>query len=225
VAFAVVAGATLIFRSATIGEEGFSGGSGGDDKECAKLGLKPLKIDKNDIKGSLEKAHKTIKAASEKHWQPVVKDEDKTKKLLEEFQKVAKELKKDDSDQVNTFVFTSAEFYDKDSMDKILDNASRLSKFISGGKITIKLFDKLNKSSKLDSDLKKIVKYLNCLCKYWINIYKEVQKATGGGDEKGDDEGEDGDEEKPKKKNTKKNANKKKKKKSGDDEDAADEDE
>ena len=47
-AFAVVAGATLIFRSATIGEEGFGGGGGGG-KGCAKMGFTAPKIDKKAV--------------------------------------------------------------------------------------------------------------------------------------------------------------------------------
>jgi hypothetical protein len=84
-----------------------------------------------------------------------------------------------------------------------------LDKIISGGKALLKFLEKLSKSSELDSNIKKIAKNSICLCKYCINIYKEVQKPTGGGggDNGGDkgDKGEDGDEEeKPKKKPKKK---------------------
>ena len=224
VAFAVVAGATLIFRSATIGEEGFGigGGGGGDDKECAKLGLKPIKLDKNDLPGGLEKVYKIIKPVVEKHFQY----NDDFQKFMSEFGKEAQKLKEDDAHLAGSFIQNSVDFYFQGKRDNLIDNPD-LAKIISGGKVLLKILEKLSKSSELESNIKKIVKNLICLCKYCINIYKEVQKPTGGGGgggDKGGDDGEDGNEEKPKKKNTKKNVNKKKKK-SGDDEDAADEDE
>lgn len=78
----------------------------------------------------------------------------------------------------------------------------------------LKLLEKVSKSSKIDSSFKKTLKYLICLCKHWINIYKAIQKANGGG---GSDEADE-EEEKPKK--NKKKATKKKKSKKADEEDA-----
>jgi len=72
-AFIVVVGATLIFRDGSA-SEGFSvggigggGGGGGADKACAKLGFTAPKIDKKDIKGSLEKVMKNVKTVADKY--------------------------------------------------------------------------------------------------------------------------------------------------------------
>jgi hypothetical protein len=105
-------------------------------------------------------------------------------------------------------------------MDYILtQKPERLKNYISGGEITLKLLEKLSKSDEIDSGFKKTLKYLHCLCKYWISIYKELQKANGddgGGDEEekpkkkkkkaseDDEGGGDDEEEKPKKKKKKK---------------------
>ena len=64
-AFIVVVGSTLIFRDT---REGFGlGGGGGGDKECAKMGFTAPKIDKKDIKGSLEKVMKNVKTVASKY--------------------------------------------------------------------------------------------------------------------------------------------------------------
>ena len=67
--FVVVVGSTLIFGDR--GADGFSVGGivsgGGADKACAKLGFKEPKIDKKDIKGSLEKVMKNVKTVAEKY--------------------------------------------------------------------------------------------------------------------------------------------------------------
>ena len=79
-AFIVVVGSTLILsdRSAV----GFGlGGGGGDkvDSACAKMGFKEPKIDKKDVKGSLEKVMKNIEKVALKYIKsvkdPVLKDE------------------------------------------------------------------------------------------------------------------------------------------------------
>jgi hypothetical protein len=65
--FAVVVVGTLILGKG--GKEGLDmGGGGGIDKECAKMGFKQPKIDKNDINGSLEKAMKNIEKVAETKW-------------------------------------------------------------------------------------------------------------------------------------------------------------
>ena len=40
-----------------------------------------------------------------------------------------------------------------------------------------------------DKDAKKLFDYLLCLCKQWIAVWKNLQKAVGEGD-KGDDDDE-----------------------------------
>ena len=234
-AFVAVVGGTLIFRDQLIqndDREGFGMGGGGSsdkiDSACAKMGFKPIKLDKDDLPGSLEKVYNSIKKVVDKHW-PYFDDDASTSNkdavtaFAEEVKTIAAKLDKDDKKKSDDFLGISYEFYSKKKMDYIItQKPERLKNYISGGEITLKFLEKLSKSDEIDSDFKKKnFKYLNCLCKYWINLYKEVLKATGGGG--GDDEeekskkkkkkkaseddeggGDDGEEEKPKKK-TKKN--------------------
>lgn len=72
--FVVVVGTTLIFRNGgASASEGFSvggiGGGGGSSGSggCAKLGFTTPKIDKDDVKGSLEKVMKNVKTVAEKY--------------------------------------------------------------------------------------------------------------------------------------------------------------
>ena len=215
--FVVVVVGTLILGKG--GEEGFGTGGGGKkggggiDKECAKMGFKPIKLDKNDLAGTLEQVIKGIEEVAVKQWPydgKATEDEDKKKKQkeLEAFVEIwMKESKKalgDDktkSDQANNFVFFSAEIYEKKRYDELFKlKPEQIKNMISGGGIVLNLLEKINKSDEIDSNFKKQLKYLICLCKYWTNIYKEAQKATA------DDEGgaADDDENPKKKKKTKK---------------------
>lgn len=205
--FVVVVVGTLILGKG--GEEGFGMGGGGKkgggnkggggiDKECAKMGFKPIKLDKNDLAGTLEQVIKGIEEVAVKQWPydgKATDDEDKKKKQkeLEAFVKIwGKEAKKalgDDktkSEQANNFVFFSAEIYEKKRYDELFKlNPEKIKNMISGGGITLTLLEKINKSDEIDSNFEKPLKYLICLCKYWTKIYKEAQKATadaeGGG--------------------------------------------
>lgn len=265
VGFVVVVVGTLILGKG--GEEGFGmgggkKGGGGIDKECAKMGFKPIKLDKNDLAGTLEQVIKGIEQVAVKQWPydgKATEDEDKKKKQkeLEAFVEIwAKEAKKalgDDktkSDQADKFVMFSADIYDKKRYDELFKlKPEQIKNMISGGNIVLNLLEKINKSDELDSNFKKQLKYLICLCKYWTNIYKEAQKAMaddegGGGDDDDekpkkkpkkkkkttDEDEDDGEDEKPKKKTKKKSADegededekpktKKKKKKKSADED------
>lgn len=228
--FIVVVVGTLILGKG--GEEGFGMGGGGKkgggkkggdgiDKECAKMGFKPIKLDKNDLAGTLEQVIKGIEEVAVKQWpydDKANEDEDKKKKQkeLEAFVEIwMKESKKalgDDktkSDQANNFVFFSAEIYEKKRYDELFKlKPEQIKNMISGGGIVLTLLEKINKSDEIDSNFKKQLKYLICLCKYWTNIYKEAQKATAD-----DEGGAADDDEKPKKK-------KKTKKKSADEDEA-----
>lgn len=260
--FVVVVVGTLILGKG--GNEGFGmgggkkGGGGGIDKECAKMGFKPIKLDKKDLAGTLEQVIKGIEEVAVKQWPydgKATEDEDKKKKQKEElgafveiWGKEAKKALGDDntkSDQADKFVMFSVEIYDKKRYDELFKlKPEQIKNMISGGDIVLKLLEKINKSDEIDSNFKKPLKYLICLCKYWINIYKEAQKATaddeGGGDDDDekpknkkktkkkpvDEDEDDGEDEKPKKKTKKKSADenagedekpkKKKKKKSAD---------
>ena len=211
-AFVVVAAGTLILPSAREGLSLGGGKGGGGDKECAKMGFTPIKLVKDDLVGSLEKVMKNIKTVAEKHWPydgKATEDEDKKKKqkeldaFVEIWMKEAKKALDDDktkSDQANKFIMFSADIYEKKRYDELFKlKPEQIKNMISGGYIVLKLLEKISKSDEIDSNFKKQLKYLICLCKYWTNIYKEAQKATA--DEGG---GEDDDEKLKKKKKTKK---------------------
>ena len=248
VAFAVLAGATLIFRSATMSEEGFSGGDGGD-KECAKLGFTAPKIVKKDIKGSLDKVLKNIEKVAEKYWGFTKGDiegrrgaEDKTfEKSWNTIEKSFGNLVKSNKDAADTMtaVFTPAyvlytnfiiikEKTDAEK-DKILEKEimKKLDEIINKSKSAMDLINKLKNSDEMkdaDKEVKNLLKYIICLAKQWVSIYKALQKAKNGDDDAGkDDEKEEeaGNEDDDKKKTKKKKPTKKKSKK----DDEADEDE
>ena len=220
----MVAGTLFASKREGFGFGGFGGGKGGDkvDSACAKLGFKQIKLDKDDLAGTLEHVIKNIEKVAAKHWpydiRAETQDKEKSAELqtfIKVWQKKAKaELggneKKDG--QFNAFLNASFHVYEKKRYNEIVaEKPETFKQVISGGEITLKLLEKLSKSDEIDADFKKKnFKYLNCLCKYWINLYKEVLKATGGGG--GDDE-----EEKSKKK--------KKKKASEDDEGGGDDEE
>ncbi len=219
-AFVAVVGGTLIFRDRIQNDdrEGFGvGGGGKGDKECEKLGFKPIKLDKDDLAGSLEKVMKNIKKVADKQWpydtmsgnNGTVKEEDEERKKknaeLESFMEVWRKeaeagLKnKKKMDEANAFISGSSDVYEKKKYNEFVDiKPESIKKMISGGEIILNILEKVSKSDEIDSGFKKTLKYLICLCKHWTNIYKELQKATGGSG--GDDDDE---EEKPKKKKKK----------------------
>ena len=235
VGFIVVVVGTLILGKGGDAREGFEigggkKGGGGIDKECAKIGFKPIKLDKNDLAGTLEQVIKGIEQVAVKQWPydgKATEDEDKKKKQkeLDAFVEIwMKEAKKslDDktkSDQADKFVMFSADIYEKKRYDELFKlKPEKIKNMISGGDVVLKLLEKISKSDEIDSNFKKQLKYLICLCKYWTNIYKEAQKAMadddggGGGDDdekpknkkKPADEAGGEDDEKPKKKKNKK---------------------
>ena len=225
-AFVVMVAGTLFASGsgrATIGEEGFSGGG----KECAKMGFTPIQLDKKDLAGSLEKEMKTIKTVADKQW-PYdnmgwkTTDEDKEKAFatfVKEFQEDVKERNDKERKTIDSFVVISANAYEKGNMYELLkelEKPGKIGDIINGGKLTLKVIEKLSKSTTSGSDFKKIIKYLICLCKHWTNMYQAIQKilkANSGGGGGGDDDGDDDDEEENPKKNTKKKSTKKKSKK------------
>jgi len=235
-AFVVVVAGTLIFRSGNASaREGMSigGGGGGGDKECAKLGFTAPKIVKDDIGGSLEKEMNKIKKVADKYWPYDEKgnsnNEDEKKSIQEfigVFFKEAEKMKEEDDGKKNSnsFYEISLGLYNqvnnpdkskrqKIKMDAININSELTKPIISGGNTLLKFLNDIGKSNKIkDAGAKKLAKYLTCLCKHWIAIYKKLEEVVSGG---GDDE------EKPKKKNKKETKKKKSKKADEDDEDDA----
>lgn len=105
-AFIVVVSTTLIFRDRGSDAEGFGLGGGGD-KECAKVGFKEPKIDKKDIKGSLEKVMKNVETVANKYMKNLKEDmalKDKYNdagKLIGGFEIIKSELEKYNKNKEN----------------------------------------------------------------------------------------------------------------------------
>lgn len=238
VAFAVVAGATLIFRSATIGEEGFGGG----DKECAKLGFTAPKIDKKDVKGSLDKILKNFKKVVEKYVDvgrafDIGKSGKEFKAIIEmgSAKDILRKWQEDKNNNLSELLDHSFRLFDpyiftpsEEQQQKFIDGKlselvknKEVKKIINGGNRFVKMLEdikKLDETKELDKKAKAFLDAFICALKQSVLIWKSLDKAMGDdkGD-KGDDEGEDDEDEKPKKK--KKKSTKKKSKKVDDDDD------
>jgi hypothetical protein len=219
----MVAG-TLTASGNASAREGMSvGGDGGGkgDKECAKMGFTAVKLDKDDLAGSLEKEMKKIKTVADKHWPydggGKTDDEEKKKALdtfMKEFETEADNSGHlEDKAKMNMFITIATDAYEKRRMAELLaqvEKPEKLKGITTGGTLTLKILEKLSKSNKIDSSFMNTLKYLICLCKHWTSIYKAIQKANGVGKD-----GEE--EEKPTKK--KKETKKKKSKKDDNDDD------
>ena len=247
-AFVVVAAGTLILPSASAGtREGLSlggGKGGGGDKECAKLGFKPIKLDKDDLLGSLEKVMKNIEKVTEKQW-PFEKGdiegkrtEDKTFeenwKIIKESSIVKETLKKgrEDPDMVSLITIYSPimEIYGifvgnnpttTTVKNEVITkyNTSALDEMIKSGSTVIKLLERLKKSDEIKeggAKVQKIMTYIMCLVKHWISIFKAMRKVTGGGKDEGDEDGGGGDDDGDGEKKKKKKKTTKKKDDEGD---------
>ena len=221
-AFIVLLGSTFIFGGIREGAKSGKGKGGGGD--CAKLGFKAPKIDKKDIKGSLEKVLKNIETVASKHWpfDDIAGNKPKNDKSKETFEGVvqseyfqgeSKKIENDKAKQENSFMFILGcagiyiafigEKASEEEQEKILKDftPNKISSAIKGGEIYLDLLTKNHKTLE-GSDVKKLSSYLTCLCKQWIQILKQYQKAKGSGDDDGDDGDEDDD--KKKKKSSKK---------------------
>jgi hypothetical protein len=105
---------------------------------------------------------------------------------------------------------------DQNKMKVVNDNKKKLDKSIESGPMIMKFINRLKNSDDIkdaDDGVKDILKYITCLVKQWIDIFKAIKKAmaaAGGGKKKSDDDDEggggDGEDEKPKKKKKKKSA-------------------
>lgn len=206
--FVVVVGSTLIFRDGgASASEGFGGGSGKVDSECAKMGftaLKFVKDDDGDIRESFEKEMKKIKKVVDKHWpydaNGDTKDETEQKSiqvLVDVWTKEVKEqgLSGEDKTSMDKFMEISKYYYDAiNNIDEkkrikieIKPNEIPKGRFkemgvISGGITLLKVLENLgSKSSELkDAGAKKLIKYLICLCKHWNAIYNKIESMAGG---------------------------------------------
>jgi hypothetical protein len=200
-------------------------------------------FEKGDIEGKRTE-DKTVKA----NWKVITEStflKDWSKGIGEKKSKETKEL-----DAIIGLWAPAEGFYKKFILRKSTDEEKNavvnehnvnLNKIITSGPIVIEFINKLKKSDEIkdaDDGVKDILKYITCLVKQWISIFKSLKKAmsgAGGGKKKkkpadDDEDAGGGDEdEKPKKKKKKKPADdddgedekpkKKKKKKPADDDD------
>jgi hypothetical protein len=204
-AFIVLLGSTFIFgggiREGAKSGKGKGGGGGG----CSKIGFTAPKIDKKDIKDSLEKALKNIEKVANKHWpfDDMMGSKPKNDKAKETYEGVVKseffegESKKIESDkekQENGFMFILGcagiyiafigEKASEEEQQKIMKDLTpkKISNAIKGGETYLDLLTKNHKTLE-GSDVKKLSSYLTCLCKQWLQILKQYQKAKGSGDD------------------------------------------
>jgi len=214
-AFIVLVFATLVFGDAREGLEGkgkgkgkSGGSSGGSD--CKSLGFTVPKIDKKDKKGSLDKITKNIKEVADKYWEfdDIMgnKPKNKTAKGSWQFFQESETLKSEGdklnkdkvkSEAVMSFIGSSAGIYEvfvskpsEEKQDEMIDKLKKndISKAIKGGEIYLELLNNGKKSDEMkdaDKDAKKLINYLVCLCKQWLSVWKNLQKAEG---DKGSDE-------------------------------------
>lgn len=203
-AFIVVVFATLVFGDAREGMKGKGKGSG-SGSGCKSLGFTVPTIDKNDKRGSLDKITKNIKKVADKHWpfkdmmgnKPkndtaeeifnVIKESETFKS---EGEKLNKDKKKTES--ITSFLMESAGIYEvfvsnpsEEKQDEIIDKLTKngISKVIKGGEMYLELINKGKNSDEMkdaDNDTKKLLKYLACLCKQWVSVWKNLQPHTDG---------------------------------------------
>jgi hypothetical protein len=249
-AFAIVAGGTLIFRGSMSCEGFIEGNTGGGDKECAKLGFKPPKIQKKNWKESLVNSLKNIQKVADKHWPfedmlDTKPKNDKAKKNFSEitnnaFYKVESAKIRDDKEKQDIqmkFIGGAAGIYEafiispsdekKEKLSKDL-TSEFVTKAIKGGEMVLALLKKnheyLKKQYKAaDQEMDTDV---NNLSQYLICLCKQwitIWKALQKAKfGSGED---DEDEESGKKKKSKKSTKSKKSKKSKKDDEDDDEDE
>ena len=242
---AVVAGA--LFAGAREGMSVGGGGGGKGDKECAKMGFIAPKIDKKDIKGSLDKILKNFKKVVEKYADvgrgfDIGKSGKEFKAITEmgsakDIQTKWQEDKNNNLSELfdhsfklfDPYIFTPSEEQQQKFIDGKLSELVKnkeVKKIINGGNRLVKMLEdikKLDEMKEVDKKAKAFLDAAICAFKQTVLIWKSLDKAMGSGGG-GGDEGEDDDDEehKPKKKKTTKATKKKKSKK--DDEGAADED-
>ena len=211
-------------------------GGGGIDKECAKMGFKPHKIDKKDINGSLEKAMKNIEKVAETKW-PFEKGdiegkrtEDKTVEanwkvitnstFLKDWSKGIGEKKSKEIKEFDAIIglWTPADgFYKKFILRKSTDEEKsavvnehnvNLDKIIKSGPIVIEFINKLKNSDEIKDADDGVKDILNYITCF-VKQWISIFESLKKAMPVDDGDGDD--DEKPKKKN-------KGKKKSADDE-------
>lgn len=212
-AFIVLVSSTLIFgknvrEGATSGGSGR--GSGRGSGECKKMGFEKPTIDKEDIKGSLEKVTKNIEKVAETYWGfekgDIEGKRTKDEKLEKSWSAIkntsyVKSLnngeKKKDVETLFVLLLPAYELYEnfiikkptaeeKDTFikDKIM---TKLDETVKGSEAALEIVEKIKNSDEmkdLDEGAKKLLKYFSCLAKQWASIFKALQVASAGASEK-----------------------------------------
>jgi hypothetical protein len=243
-AFVVVVAGTIFTQGSASAREGFGFGGGKGSKECAKLGFTAPKIDKKDIKGSLDKILKNFKKAVEKYADVSYQGFDIKKSGKEIYainnMKSAMDIQtkwqEDKNNNLSEFFNNSTYLFDpyiftpdEEKQQKFIDgklselvkNKEEFKKIINGGNRIVKMLEdikKLDETKQLDKKAKAIFDVLICSIKQTVLIWKSLDKAIGGGG--GGDEADEADDEEEKPKKKKKKATKKKKSKKADEDDA-----
>jgi hypothetical protein len=247
-AFVVMVAGTLFAGVGTGSIEGmFVKRSGGNN--CAKIGFSTPNIKNNNMKSGITNAMKNIQKVAKTGWpfEDYIGNKPTNDKAARQLKEITNnshyksesrkiEENKEKQENVGVFLINSIELYESvkknekidESITKVTDN---LEKGIKGGKIYLSLIESTHKflvkeykiakkeSPDIDDSVLKLSQYLVCLCKQWVSIWNQIQKANGssegaGGDDDGGDDDDDEEEEKPKKK---KKPTKKKSKKDDDD--------
>jgi hypothetical protein len=224
-AFMVVVGSTLIFGG---GAEGFGLGGGGGGDACKKMGFKEPKIDKKDIKGSLEKVMKNVKTVASKY----IKFDGKDTGIKEEYNETAKSIggfdilksemekinkNKENQEYVMSFgfgtMFGLCNPYILDPSEKAKDVAvENLGKFnkkddngkvpivlvLKGGSIILEILNKIKKSDEMKEADKEAKKLLSDGICAVKHFISLWKNIQKATADSGDDAGDE--EEKPKKK-------------------------
>jgi len=236
----VVAGA--LFAGAREGMSVGGGGGGKGDKECAKMGFIAPKIDKKDIKGSLDKILKNFKKVVEKYADvgrgfDIGKSGKEFKAITEmgsakDIQTKWQEDKNNNLSELfdhsfklfDPYIFTPSEEQQQKFIDGKLSELVKnkeVKKIINGGNRLVKMLEdikKLDEMKEVDKKAKALLDAAICAFKQTVLIWKSLDKAMGSGGG-GGDEGEEDDDEEDKPKKNKKKSTKKKSKKNDDDED------
>ncbi len=187
-------------------ERGAKNKSDSGSEDCKKMGFKPPKIDKKDIKGSLEKVMKNIEKVAETYWGfekgdiegKITKDE-KLEKSWSAIKKIPyiKSLidgkKREDTETLLVMFIPAFELYEKfiirkltaEEKDKFLKDIimTKLDETVKGIDSTMEIVEKIENSDEtkdLDKDAKKLLKYISCLVKQWASIFKALKAADSG---------------------------------------------
>lgn len=241
VAFAVVVFGTLILGKGRDiegfgsdgGKKGGGGSGSGGDSECAKLGFKPVKIDKKDINGSLKKIFANFKTVTSKYVtydgrNPEPKEEYRESlRALEKFEIIKSEMDKlykvkENEEYIMNISFGSAEllhtylmkpeeearttFTEKLKKFKEKDNKGRtlFELVLKGGELGSKVLEKIKKSDELKESDKEVKKVFTVIHCSCKQVLM-IWKALDKAVGEGEGEGEDegGDNEDKKKKSNK----------------------